>query len=130
MFPDTTNLTKLFIRKAYTDINKLIEQQYTDKKLNNLIITGTPGVGKTMFMLYQLHVAKLKRRNVVLQLGEETWAFVSTPSVFVSDDQECISKLLCKQATLCFFDPHYTESKLKKRSVSFTIVFASTNPVH
>ncbi len=49
--------------------------------------------------------------------------------MFVSDDQEYISQLLCNEATLCFFDPHYTESKLKKRSVSFTIVFASTNPV-
>ncbi len=134
IFPETASMSKLFVRKAYTDLDKIIESIYDSRKqypycTKKVIITGTPGVGNTMFMLYQMYLAKRRCRNVVLKVGEnKMWVFASTPYVSVSDDQDFALSLLNRDSTMFFFDPHLSHAELKIIGVAFTIMFASTNP--
>ena len=51
-------MKKLYIRKAYEDlftiICKNLEEKDIEKRLTGIAITGTPGIGKSMFLFYIL----------------------------------------------------------------------------
>ena len=46
-----TGIKFLYVRQSYLDLHKLISNDHAD---TNVIITGTPGVGKSMFAVYEL----------------------------------------------------------------------------
>ena len=85
-----------------------------------------PGVGKSVFILFLLNLAKARKRNVVLQIGDKVCAFNSTPErmVIASVDEDSRDCLLIDDETL-FFDPGSQREGPKQNVLAFTIVFAS-----
>ncbi len=129
ILPTTEKLTKMFVRKAYRDLNVLIHSLYEGKEIRKVIVTGTPGVGKTVFMLYQLYMAKVRNKNVVLKCSDIVAAFMSDPRrVLVHLDHIDMHTLLGATSTLYFFDPAASGEELRSDVRAFTVVFASTNP--
>ena len=47
--PSTTNLKRLYVRKCYEVIASSLHSGR-----NKVILTGTPGIGKSLFMIYLL----------------------------------------------------------------------------
>ncbi len=131
------NVKSIFVRKAYIEIDQIIEKFYKENvgsskrvPTTNIILTGTPGVGKTCFLLHQLCAAKHRGRNVVVQVGNAFTAFISTPEPCVWDRLGDLDReyLLSDNKTLFFYDPGRTNTPLKEDVEAFTIVYASMNP--
>ncbi len=132
-------LKSIFVRKAYIEIDKSIDEVYMENvssnelaSTTNIIVTGTPGVGKTCFLLHQLCAAKHREKNVVVQVGNAFTAFISTPEPHVwarldDLDREC---LLSDNKTMFFYDPGATNTPLERDVSAFTIVYASMNPAN
>ncbi len=127
-------LKSIFVRKAYIEIGESIEKVYRENVSSNervlttnIIVTGTPGVGKTCFLLHQLCAAKHRRRNVVVQVGDTFTAFCSSPETFVSVELTARERkcLLNDNKTLFFYDPGPTNTPLERDVPAFTIVYAS-----
>jgi len=60
--PYKVDVEFLYVRPSYKDLHKLIS---TSLAGNNVIITGTPGAGKSMFALYELYLAIKADKTVV-----------------------------------------------------------------
>ena len=58
----STDIKCLYVRQSYLDLHKLISNDHAD---TNAIITGTPGVGKSMFAVYKLYLALREGKTVV-----------------------------------------------------------------
>ena len=64
-------MKKLYIRKAYEDlftiICKNLEEKDIEKRLTGIAITGTPGIGKSMFLFYILwRLANMETTKTVI----------------------------------------------------------------
>ena len=64
-------MKKLYIRKAYEDlftiICKNLEEKDIEKRLTGMAITGTPGIGKSMFLFYILwRLANMETKRTVI----------------------------------------------------------------
>ena len=64
-------MKKLYIRKAYEDlftiICKNLEEKEIEKRLTGIAITGTPGIGKSMFLFYILwRLANMETTKAVI----------------------------------------------------------------
>ena len=53
----------MYVRKAYRDLHEIIASHAQ----NHIIITGTPGIGKSLFALYELYKAVTEDKVVVFQ---------------------------------------------------------------
>ena len=51
-----------------------------------MIVTGTPGVGKSTILLYVLFKAKERKRDMIAQIGERAYVFLSSQSTGLSAD--------------------------------------------
>ncbi len=139
--------SKIFIRQSYMHLDTHITDRYnayiTRIKSSspcdgykdcpkNVLITGTPGVGKSMFLIYQLCLARSRKRNVIVQIGTRVCLFSSTPDRFVQLNLTADEKnfLLSNAENMFFYDPGSTRSTLKQQVLAFTVVFASHNPQH
>lgn len=79
----------LFIRSCYVTLVDQIFEEYSQDKYAKILITGTPGIGKSMFCFYVMY--HLKRRNceVVYQLEKLYYHMRSDGSVQVSCESVC-----------------------------------------
>ena len=57
-----TGIKFLYVRQLYLDLHKLISNDHAD---TNAIVTGTPGMGKSMFAVYELYLALREDKTVV-----------------------------------------------------------------
>ncbi len=145
-----TEAEKLFVRQSYIDLDGIIMKHYKNhitrnhitriKKSRiggskdfpkNLVITGTPGVGKSMFLIYQLYLARSRERNVIVQVGSNVCVFSSTPR-FTKINVSAIEKrlYLFSPDIMFFYDPGSARVSLEEHVPAFTVVFASHNPQH
>ena len=85
--PYNVEVEFLYVRQSYKDLHKLISTHYAE---NNVIITGTPGVGKSLFALYELYIAIKGGKTVVFhyQPTHTTSVFDNRKIAFISDAVE------------------------------------------
>jgi hypothetical protein len=61
------NQLSIFIRNSYVSIRKLIEEAIADCQINGsipaLLVTGVPGIGKSLFLIYFLISSMLEEGN-------------------------------------------------------------------
>ena len=71
-------IQKLFVRECYADVFGLLVKHIT-RGLKNFGISGTPGVGKSLFFLYFLfrimNDSPWKPKRIVYQRGIQFWCF-------------------------------------------------------
>ncbi|CAM9627633.1 unnamed protein product [Ectocarpus sp. 13 AM-2016] len=72
--------SKLFIRPCYKDLAKLI----LGGDSSNIAVTGTPGIGKSMFGYYLLYLLRCQGKTVVFQV-KRAWYRFSDAGVIKGD---------------------------------------------
>ncbi|CAM9507463.1 unnamed protein product [Pylaiella littoralis] len=63
--------SKLFIRPCYKEMADLI----LSGEMQNFVVTGTPGIGKSMFGYYLLYLLRCEGKNVVFELKGDWYRF-------------------------------------------------------
>ena len=129
IYPDTALQSSLYTRQAYIDLDELVYNLYQNRVKNrcsNVIITGTPGIGKSMFLIYQIDQARKRGLDVVMQIGDFYGVFGSDKSV-VSVSAAVAKKKFDNPNCLYFFDPGLEVGPKLKLCLAFTVVCSSTN---
>ncbi|CAN0133971.1 unnamed protein product [Pylaiella littoralis] len=67
--------SKLFIRSCYKDLSKIIFDGAINSSMDNVVVTGTPGIGKSVFGYYLLYLLRLEHKTVVLEQKEKWYRF-------------------------------------------------------
>ena len=98
LFPDIGKLPRIYVRDAY-------------KVPICHMVTGTPGVGKSIFILFLLNF---------LQIGDEVCAFIST-----RNPKTAFSSRM--KPSFFFFDPGSKRKGPEENVQAFTVVFASAH---
>ena len=121
--------TKLVVRKCFLEMRKLamewMEKKLKDHQLTGVfVITGTPGIGKSVFLAYFAAYLCEKGYRIVIQRGQKWWSYVSgKASAHGKKEPEA---LLDQQTTVLLFDPFESEAaKLQTRSQGVSFVFTS-----
>ncbi len=106
VYPDTKSL---YTRQAYIDLDKVVYDLYQNRfklvneKCNSVVITGTPGVGKSMFLIYEIDQARKRELDVVIQIGDFYGVFDSNKSVV----QRLLRSTLTTRIVCVFFTQHF-----------------------
>ena len=58
--------SKLFIRPCYEDLSELIWEGVIDGTMKKIVVTGTPGIGKSQFGFYLMYLLRCRGKTVVL----------------------------------------------------------------
>ena len=121
--------TKLVVRKCFLEMRKLA-MEWMEKKLNDhqltgvFVITGTPGIGKSVFLAYFAAYLCEKGYHIVIQRGQKWWSYVSGKAS--AHGKEEPKALLDQQTTVLLFDPFDSEAaNLQPRSQGVSFVFTS-----
>ena len=69
--------SKLFIRPCYKELSEIILDGASSGALRNIVVTGTPGIGKSVFGLYLLYLLRRQGRTVVFDEGVAEGEFSS-----------------------------------------------------
>ena len=99
-FPD--NFEALYVRKAYEDLFAIIckncDPDPPKKRLHGMAISGTPGIGKSMFLFYVLwRLANMELKGTVIlrrQLDEEEIYVFQNEGCWITMDHKDIRLLL------------------------------------
>ena len=59
--------SKLFIRPCYKGLSEIILDGASSGALRNIVVTGTPGIGKSVFGLYLLYLLRCQGLTVVFE---------------------------------------------------------------
>ena len=121
--------TKLVVRKCFLEMRTLA-MAWMEKKLKVhqltgvLAITGTPGIGKTVFLAYFAAYLCEKGYDIVIQRGQKWWSHVSGKATAHGKKEP--EALVDQQTTVLLFDPFDSEAaKLQTRSQGVSFVFTS-----
>ena len=88
------------------------------------MITGTPGIGKSVFLAYFAAYLCEKGYNVVIQRGQEWWSHASGKATAHGKKEP--EALLKQQTTVLLFDPFDSEAAtLQTRGQGVSFVFTS-----
>ena len=130
VYPDTSHLSSLYTRQAYIDLDKLVHDLYQNRgnreivRCNSVVITGTPGVGKSMFLIYEIDQARKRELDVVIQIGDFYGVFDSNRNVVSVSAAEAKDHLRNPDC-MYFFDPAFQSDIKLKLHRAFTVVFSS-----
>ncbi|CAN0454092.1 unnamed protein product, partial [Ectocarpus sp. 8 AP-2014] len=67
--------SKLSIRSCYKDLSKIIIDGAINDSMDNIVVTGTPGIGKSVFGYYLLYLLRLEGKTVVFEQKEKWYRF-------------------------------------------------------
>ena len=118
----------LYVRQSYLGLHKLIFSK--DHANRNVIITGTPGVGKSMFALYELYLALREGKTVVFRhlVSGNTYIFdIKKNRAFTTTAPYAVESYLEEEGTVYLYDAG-TKSQPQYGYFSFSgriLVFSS-----
>ena len=123
---------KLIVRQCYTQMHAQITNWLNDKfKLETppvgmFVITGTPGIGKSVFLAYMVAFLVEKGYGIVIQRGQKFWSRQSGSGETVAHGKT-EAKLLQDAKSVFLADPlgSETDTKVEHRFAGCTIVFTS-----
>lgn len=67
--------SKLFIRPCYKELSEIIFGGASSGALRNIVVTGTPGIGKSVFGFYLLYLLRCQGRTVVFERKRSWYRF-------------------------------------------------------
>ena len=118
-------LKQIYIRSCYRDLDQIVESYSTAEDVFKIIVTGTPGVGKSTFLLHELLKGRERKRKVIVQVGHFKLAFMEGRVLAGRSDQDLFHLLGDSPQTVFLFDPAGTKTGLPQVPRAFTVVFAS-----
>ncbi|EGF84177.1 hypothetical protein BATDEDRAFT_84908 [Batrachochytrium dendrobatidis JAM81] len=118
---------KLYVRKCYKDVFKLLLAQIGDKK-KSFAISGTPGIGKSLFFVYILYrlikgsrkkTLSLKPNRIVYQVGSTYECFDLQQQFVARTTRFDAEELVRKQDTFYVIDGRTSEPLVSSCIVLF-----------
>ena len=67
--------SKLFIRLCYKELSEIILSGASGGTLRKIVVTGTPGIGKSVFGFYLLYLLRCLGKTVVFELKGDWYRF-------------------------------------------------------
>ena len=67
--------SKIFIRSCYKELSALILGGASSDTFHNIVVTGTPGIGKSVFGFYLLYLLRCQGKTVVFELKGKWYRF-------------------------------------------------------
>ncbi len=67
--------SKLFIRRCFKELSELIVGSATSGMRKNIVVAGTPGIGKSVFGFYLLYLLRCEGKTVVFQRQDRWFRF-------------------------------------------------------
>lgn len=67
--------SKLFSRSCYKDLSKIIIDGAINGSMDNIVVTGTPGIGKSVFGYYLLYLLRQNGKTVVFEQNDKWYRF-------------------------------------------------------
>ena len=91
----------IYVREVYERLHDLISRAPRD-----VVVTGTPGIGKSYYAVYELYLAVRDDKNVVYQRGDKALCFEANAGcAFVCDVRSSIiTNLLLEETTVFLYD--------------------------
>ena len=91
----------IYVREVYKHLHDLIS-----KAPGDVVVTGTPGIGKSYFAVYELYLAVRGGKNVVYRRYDTAWCFQPIAGcAFVCDlPSSIITNLLREETTVFLYD--------------------------
>jgi len=83
-------IQSLFIRESYKRITTLIVDAMTKKNIKRFIVTGTPGIGKSIFLHYFLWLLITRKTSINDQVDRKVYFQSDSTSVLRFDKTETI----------------------------------------
>ncbi|CAK8999289.1 Crinkler effector protein 15 [Durusdinium trenchii] len=121
----------LVVRECYVQMNdeamQWLNKKTEDDKIGLFIVTGTPGIGKSMFLGFMLaFLAEEQKYHIVVQRGNMWWSRQIGRKTMAHYETKPI-KLLQSSQTLLLADPHGGDGRaqIEQRSAGCTMVFTS-----
>ncbi|CAK9023443.1 unnamed protein product [Durusdinium trenchii] len=121
----------LVVRECYVQMNdeamQWLNKKTEDDKIGLFIVTGTPGIGKSMFLGFMLaFLAEEQKYHIVVQRGNMWWSRQIGRKTMAHYETKPI-KLLQSSQTLLLADPHGGDGRaqIEQRSAGCTMVFIS-----
>ena len=121
---------KLVVRKCYTELFSLIdawlkEQFNKDGIKGALVITGTPGIGKSVFLAYVASRLAEDGAKIVIQLGNQWWSRIDGTCICHEESKPV--RLLKDPETILLGDPvgGKNSQPILPRMCGCTIIFTS-----
>lgn len=68
----------LYVRRCYEDLHLLVDKTKEENQVGGVVITGTPGIGKTMFGVHLIHQFAHKNKLTVLYKFRNEGYFIFT----------------------------------------------------
>ena len=129
---DETMQDKLIVRQCYTEMRAQIMNWLNAKfkprkpRTGMFVITGTPGIGKSVFLAYMVAFLVEQGYSIVIQRGQKFWSRQSGSGKTVADGKT-EPKLLEDAKAVLLADPlgSETASVVEHRFAGCTIVFTS-----
>ena len=123
---------RLVVRQCYTQMRVQIMNWLNDKfklemPVGMFVITGTPGIGKSVFLAYMVAFLVENRYGVVIQRGQKFWSRQFGSGKTVAHEEQKPFQLLNNPQVVLLADPlgSETASVVEHRFVGCTIVFTS-----
>ena len=123
---------RLVVRQCYTQMRVQIRNWLNDKfklemPVGMFVITGTPGIGKSVFLAYMVAFLVEKGYGIVIQRGQKFWSRQSRSGKTVAHEEQKPFQLLNNPQVVLLADPlgSETASVVEHRFAGCTIVFTS-----
>jgi len=122
-------IKKLFVRECYQDVFQLLNQ-HIDLNMKSFAISGTPGIGKSLFFVYILSrlmndfrtkTLSLKPNRVVYQIGSTFECFDLQQQIVTKTSKFDAESLVREQDTFYVIDGRTSEPLLSSCVVLFIL---------
>ena len=122
---------KLIVRQCYIQMHAQIMTWLQDKfslptpPIGMFVITGTPGIGKSVFLAYMVAFLVEQGYGIVIQIGQKFWSRQSGSGKTVAHEEQK-PKLFKNPQVVLLADPRGgKDNEIEQRRAGCTIVFTS-----
>ena len=123
---------KLIVRQCYIQMHAQIMTWLQDKfslttpPIGMFVITGTPGIGKSVFLAYMVAFLVEQSYGIVIQIGRKFWSRQSGSARTGAHEEQKPFQLLNNPQVVLLADPRGgKDNEIEQRRAGCTIVFTS-----
>eukprot|EP00595_Chromulina_sp_UTEXLB2642_P003303 CAMPEP_0196764974 /NCGR_PEP_ID=MMETSP1095-20130614/7311_1 /TAXON_ID=96789 ORGANISM="Chromulina nebulosa, Strain UTEXLB2642" /NCGR_SAMPLE_ID=MMETSP1095 /ASSEMBLY_ACC=CAM_ASM_000446 /LENGTH=349 /DNA_ID=CAMNT_0042122019 /DNA_START=416 /DNA_END=1465 /DNA_ORIENTATION=- len=90
LLTDSTVIKSIYVRESYKAVTALISDAMIKENVKKIVVTGTPGIGKTIYLHYFLWVLITKQSNINDQVERKIYFQGDSGSIFYFDGNKTV----------------------------------------
>ena len=126
-------IKRIYVRESYETVTALISDAMTKKNIKNFVVTGTPGIGKTIYLHYFLWVLISRQTNINNNVDRKIYLQCDNYGIYSFrgnkvvpiDAREARGTFLCDLNCILLVDMVHEDEPML--CAGTTIVFSSPN---